>query len=63
MLTFRIVTASRGQSWSHINSLILLVGAIGQCVDDMFVITSPGTFGSPVICGTNSGYHSKFYFC
>ena len=33
-------------------------GSIGHCVDDTFVVTSSGTWGSPVICGSNSGYHS-----
>ena len=33
-------------------------GSIGQCVDDSFVVASPGAAGSPLICGSNSGYHS-----
>ena len=33
--------------------------AVGQCVDDTFVLTSTGR-GSPVICGVNTGQHSKF---
>ena len=37
-------------------------GSMGQCIDDSFVITSPGAPGSPLICGTNNGYHSKFWF-
>ena len=43
---------------------LLSVGAIGKCITDTFSVTSPGGFGSPVICGTNTGYHSKFHwFC
>ncbi len=33
--------------------------AIGTCQIDSFEITAPGSVGSPVICGTNTGYHSK----
>jgi len=29
----------------------------GQCLQDSFVVTSPGSSGSDVICGTNSGEH------
>jgi len=29
----------------------------GQCLQDSFVVTSPGASGSDVICGTNSGEH------
>ena len=32
---------------------------IGQCQDDQFSVTSPGNNAPPVICGTNSGEHSK----
>lgn len=31
--------------------------AVGDCVTDQFSITSPGAWGSPVICGTNTGQH------
>lgn len=31
--------------------------AVGSCLTDSFHITSPGNFGSPTICGTNTGYH------
>ena len=34
--------------------------AIGDCVTDSFSITSPGNVGTPVICGFNSGQHSKY---
>ncbi len=39
---------------------IILGSALGDCVTDSFSITSPGSIGSPEICGTNSGQHSKF---
>ena len=32
----------------------------GQCITDSFSIGSPGLGGSPIICGTNTGYHSKY---
>ncbi len=35
-------------------------GMIGHCITDSFEVTAPGSIGSPVICGTNSGYHSKY---
>jgi len=31
--------------------------AIGDCTTDQFSISSPGQFGSPIICGTNTGQH------
>ena len=33
--------------------------AVGDCTTDQFSITSPGRFGSPIICGTNTGQHSE----
>ena len=30
-----------------------------QCQTDTFTVTSPGNHAPPVICGTNSGEHSK----
>merc|ERR1719400_2591711 len=30
---------------------------IGDCVDDSFNIVGSGGFGSPIICGDNTGYH------
>ena len=37
-----------------------LGGALGDCTVDRFSVTSSGSKGSPVICGENSGQHSKF---
>ena len=34
--------------------------AAGACLTDQMSITSPGGIGSPIICGYNSGQHSKF---
>jgi len=31
--------------------------ALGDCMTDQFSISSVGTQGTPVICGTNGGYH------
>merc|ERR1711899_555443 len=31
--------------------------AVGDCTTDQFSITSPGNQGTPIICGTNGGYH------
>ena len=33
---------------------------IGGCAIDTFTILTPGTQGPPIICGTNTGYHSKY---
>ena len=35
-----------------------LGSSLGDCVDDTFSVSS-STRGSPVICGVNSGHHSK----
>ena len=32
---------------------------IGDCVDDQFSISGGLSGGTPTICGTNTGYHSK----
>ena len=40
------------------NPLKISGDAIGDCLTDTFTINAPGNIGSPVICGTNSGYHS-----
>jgi hypothetical protein len=34
-------------------------GSIGDCVTDTFSFSSPGSNGSPIICGYNTGQHSK----
>ena len=34
--------------------------AIGDCIEDTFSVSTAGGSGSPVICSTNTGYHSKF---
>ena len=31
----------------------------GQCQTDIFSVTAPGNNAPPVICGTNTGEHSK----
>ena len=33
----------------------------GQCNEDSFTVTSPGSVGSPEICGVNTGDHSKSF--
>ncbi len=38
---------------------VLNGGAIGDCTTDTFSVTSPGNRGSPIICGFNTGQHSK----
>ena len=33
----------------------------GQCNEDSFTVSSPGSVGSPEICGVNTGDHSKLF--
>ena len=33
---------------------------VGDCLTDQMSISAPGSTGSPVICGYNSGQHSNF---
>ena len=33
---------------------------VGACATDTFTITTPGSQGPPLICGTNTGYHSEY---
>ena len=41
-------------------SFFLLLGQlVGDCVDDQFSVTGGLSAGTPTICGTNTGYHSK----
>ena len=35
-----------------------LGSSLGDCVDDTFSVSGTGK-GSPVICGVNTGHHSK----
>ena len=35
------------------------IQVVGVCQTDTFGITAPGAQGSPLICGTNTGYHSE----
>ena len=35
--------------------------SLGDCVDDTFSVSSSGR-ASPVICGLNTGQHSKLFF-
>jgi hypothetical protein len=39
--------------------IYITVNALGHCVTDSMSITAPAAMGSPVICGTNGGYHSN----
>ena len=38
---------------------LILGPLVGDCVDDQFSISGGLGRGSPTICGTNTGYHSK----
>ena len=41
-------------------SLFLVGGGIGDCISDTFTLSSASNKGSPLICGSNSGQHSKY---
>ena len=36
------------------------VSTASQCLTDSFSVTSPGGSTNPVLCGVNSGEHSKY---
>ena len=42
-----------------IGFFLFLGQLIGDCVDDQFSISGGLSGGTPTICGTNTGYHSK----
>jgi len=39
------------------NAATTIGAAIGDCMTDQFSITAQGQAGTPIICGTNGGYH------
>ena len=43
------------------NFKIQIAGAVGDCTGDTFTASSPSLGGSPVICGYNTGQHSKIH--
>ena len=51
-----------GTSWTILIIIFILGASIGDCTTDTFSISSPGNIGSPVICGFNTGQHSKISF-
>merc|ERR1712223_390960 len=57
--TFVLATAVAGTTVSATNTAAgsQIGNAMGDCLTWAFSITSQGTFGTPVICGSNGGYH------
>merc|ERR1712223_1385430 len=57
--SFVLATAVAGTTVSAANTAAgsQIGNALGDCLTDQFSITSHGTFGTPVICGSNGGYH------
>lgn len=45
------------------NNAFQQVAAKGQCLTDTFMVTNPGGQTPPIICGTNTGDHSKENKC
>jgi hypothetical protein len=56
LTTFVLASAQAGTT-SSTSAVATHGDAIGDCLTDTFTINAPGNIGSPVICGTNSGYH------
>ena len=56
--TFVIHPPEEGEAGSTARSTTNY-GSIGHCENDGFSIASPGNKGSPIICGYNTGQHSK----
>merc|ERR1711899_266607 len=57
--TFVLATAVAGTTVSAANTAAgsQIGTALGDCTTDQFSITSPGNQGTPIICGSNGGYH------
>merc|ERR1712223_2254522 len=57
--TFVLASATAGTTVSATNTAAgsQIGNAMGDCLTDSFSIISQGTFGTPVICGSNGGYH------
>ena len=59
-------TSTYTLGWEVAGSIALAAGkaytAVTQCLTDTFSITGSPGGNPPVICGTNSGYHSKCIF-
>ena len=48
--------------FDKISNILATGGSVGDCSRDSFSVSSGGASfrGSPVICGTNTGQHSKY---
>ncbi len=59
-LKFRYRPKYLFQSFTTNNAIFNLKGgSIGDCASDTFAVSSSGNKASPVICGVNTGQHSK----
>ena len=54
-----IAGVAEGTADADNNPIQTTAGSIGSCTTDTFAVTAPLNQGSPIICGTNTGYHSK----
>ena len=61
--TFDINTPVTGTATDSGTNPTTTGGSIGDCTKDSFTVGTPGNRGSPVICGFNTGQHSKSWFC
>ena len=58
----KVISVKALSLYSFLNCVyffLLLGQLVGDCVDDQFSITGGLSAGTPTICGTNTGYHSK----
>lgn len=59
ILTFQVFSIAGPQTGTTDTASTTSGGAIGTCYRDVFSLSSGGNFGSPLICGYNTGQHSK----
>ena len=58
--TFNIAAPVTGTTTPTADTTVSTNGdALGDCLTDAFSITAPGNVGTPIICGFNTGQHSK----
>ena len=61
LLQLLMVSHHYKAKWNIVMAFLFLGGALGDCISDQFMLTSPGNSGSPVICGFNTGQHSNAF--
>ena len=57
------ITTAKELGGAYVPSVGFPTTGVGICMTDTFSVTAPGSNGVPHICGTNTGYHSKWDIC